>query len=135
MAAGTGIAVVNIPVVRNTAIDVSVSQMTAATNAGTAAADTDFFTITAPKEDQKIVILVNNGTGATITAKLLNGEMFASTGDSAAVTLVTGKTFAWTIDSAKYKTAAGTIKVLLTNAGTVALSASAKANVTCLTLG
>jgi hypothetical protein len=135
MAAGTGIAVTNIPVVRNTAIDVSVSQMTAATNAGTAVGDTDFFTITAPKEDQKIVILVNNGTGATITAKLLNGGMHASVGDSGAVTIVTGKTFAWTVDSAKYKTTAGTIKVLLTNAGAVALSASAKANVTCLTLG
>lgn len=135
MAAGTGIATPSIAVVRNTAIDVSVSQMTAATNAGTAAADTDFFTIAAPVSDQKMVILVNNGTGATITAKLLNGEMFASTGDSAAVTIVTGKTFAWTIDSAKYKNKAGNIKVLLTNAGAVALNASAKANVTALLLG
>ena len=56
MAAGTGITVTAIPVVRNTAIDVSVSQMTAATNAGTAVGDTDFFTIAAPKEDQKMVI-------------------------------------------------------------------------------
>ena len=135
MAAGTGITVTAIPVVRNTAIDVSVSQMTAATNAGTAVGDTDFFTIAAPKEDQKMVILVNNGTGATITAKLLNGEMFASTGDSAAVTIVTGKTYAWTIDSAKYKNKDGNIKVLLTNAGAVALNAVAKANVTALLLG
>ena len=135
MAAGTGITVTAIPVVRNTAIDVSVSQMTAATNAGTAVGDTDFFTIAAPKEDQKMVILVNNGTGATITAKLLNGEMFASTGDSAAVSIVTGKTYAWTIDSAKYKNKAGNIKVLLTNAGAVALNAVAKANVTALLLG
>ena len=135
MAAGAGIATPSIAVVRNTAIDVSVSQMTAATNAGTAVGDTDFFTIAAPKEDQKMVILVNNGTGATSTAKLLNGEMFASTGDSAAVTIVTGKTYAWTIDSAKYKNKAGNIKVLLTNAGAVALNAVAKANVTALLLG
>ena len=135
MAAGAGIATPSIAVVRNTAIDVSVSQMTAATNAGTAVGDTDFFTIAAPKEDQKMVILVNNGTGATITAKLLNGEMFASTGDSAAVSIVTGKTYAWTIDSAKYKNKDGNIKVLLTNAGVVALNAVAKANVTALLLG
>jgi hypothetical protein len=135
MAAGTGIAVTNIPVVRGTAIDVSVSQMTAATNAGTLVTDTDFFTITAPKDDQKIVILVNNGTGANITAKLLNGAMWASTSDSGAVTIATGKTYAWTLDSAKYKTAAGTIKVLLTPTAGTALSASSKANVTCLLLG
>lgn len=135
MAAGTGISVVNIPVVRNTAIDVSVSQMTAATNAGTLVTDTDFFTITAPKNDQQIVVLINNGTGANITAKMLNGDMFASIGDSAAVTIATGKTFAWTIDTAKFKTKAGTIKVLLTPTAGTALTASAKANVTCLTLG
>lgn len=135
MPAGTGINVTSIPVVRNTAIDVSVSQMTAATNAGTAVGDTDFFTISAPKDDRSIVILINNGTGATITARILNGDMFASTGDSATVTIVTGKTFTWTVDSARFKTKAGTIRVLLTNAGVTALNAAAKANVTCLTLG
>lgn len=135
MAAGTGINVTNISVVRNTPIDVSAAAMTAATNAGTLVTDTDFFTITAPKEDQKIVILINNGTGANITAKVLNGGMFASVGDSAATTIATGKTYALTIDSAKYKTAAGTIKVLLTPTAGTALSASGKANVTCLLLG
>lgn len=135
MAAGTGIAVTNIPVVRNTAIDVSVSQMTAATNAGTLVTDTDFFTITAPKEDQKIVVLVNNGTGATITATLRDGAMWGHVGDSSAVSIATGKTYAWTFDSAKYKTAAGTIKILLTPTAGTALTASAKANVTCLTIG
>jgi hypothetical protein len=135
MAAGAGIVVTNISVVRGTPIDVSVSQMTAATNAGINTADNDFFTITTPANDQKIVILVNNGTGATITAYIKNGGMWASVGDSATQTIVTGKTYAWTIDSAKYKTAAGTIIVMLTNANAVALSASAKANVTCLLLG
>lgn len=109
--------------------------MTAATNAGTNTADNDYFIITAPKEDQKIVIIVNNGSGATITAYIVNGAMHASLADSAAQTIVTGKTYAWTIDSAKYKRADGTIRVMLTNANAVALSASAKANVTCLTLG
>jgi hypothetical protein len=61
--------------------------------------------------------------------------MWASVGDSAIQSIVTGKTYAWTIDSAKYKTAAGTIVVMLTNANAVALSAVAKANVTCLLLG
>ena len=134
LAAGTGIAVTNISVVRNTAIDVSVSQMTAATNAGTTTADTDYFIITAPKEDQKIVILVNNGTGATITSYVVAGEAHAAA-NSATTTIVTGKTYAMTIDSAKYKRADGTIRVMLTNANAVALNASAKANVTCLLLG
>lgn len=135
MAAGVGIAVTAIPVVRNTAIDVSVSEMAAATNAGTLVTDTDFFTITAPVEDQKIVILLNNGTGAVVTANVVDGDMFASIGDSPDITLADGVTFALTIDTAKYKTAEGTIIVLLTNAGVTALNAGTAANVGCLLLG
>lgn len=134
MAAGTGIVTPSISVVRNTAIDVSVSQMTAATNSGTLVTDTDFFIITPTKDDKSLVILVNNGTGASITAVLQNGEMWASTGVSATATIATGKTFAWTLDTAKFKTKTGKINVLLTPTAGTALSASAKANVTCLSI-
>jgi hypothetical protein len=132
MAAGIGLAVGGIKVAVNTPIDVSASQMIASTNAGATAADTETFNIAVPNNDENMLILVTNGTGATITAKMLKGDMWASTSDSTPVSILTGKTYAMTIDSGKYKQDDGTIKVVLTNSGTVALNASAKATVTAL---
>ena len=131
MAAVTGTAVTNVSLVKNTGAEVT---YTDATNAGILVTDTETFEITPTKDDGKVVIFVKNGSGATVTFKLLKGAMWASTVDLTAVSVATAKTFAITVDSAKFRAADGKIKVLVTPTAGTALSAVSKVQVGCLQL-
>lgn len=126
MAAVVGTSVTPVTLSINTGAEIT---YTDATNSGTLVTDTETFEFTPTKDDNKVVIYIKNGCGATVTANVVKGEMWAGTANSATATIATGKTFGFTIDSAKFKTNAGKIKVLVTPTAGTALNASAKVQV------
>ena len=81
MAAITGTAVTPVTLTINGGTE---QTYTDATNAGTLVTDTETFEFSPSKSANNIALIIKNGCGAAVTAKLLAGDMWAK-GDSASV--------------------------------------------------
>lgn len=131
MSAIVGTAVATVDLVKNVAEELT---FTAATNAGTALADTETFYITPAKPDGEGVIVIKNNCGQTVTVSVLGGDFWFNATDMTGFTIATAKEYVLAIDTGAYLQSTGKIHVKVTPTNGTALTASDDVTITYLEL-